>query len=637
MLSIDRPDVTIEKTLARLAQGVLISIAVAAILCIVGWLIRIPLLQCLHFSNIPIPFTNAISYFLLALAGLCSCAADQKVRRISVSVLSACLIANTLLSLAPFAPPFGPEVNHRFASMLGVSGTINEMSPLTAACVVLLGLVVLYRQYSITNSTNAVVESFPLLSMFISETALIGWGYGTRALYTWPLFKQHMLLSTATIMLTLSVCFVLLQIGRGYMSILAKRSQGGYVARRLLPVTILLPVLISLMGGLTHYTEQDFLTLVVLFVVTLPFFVLWVSTSIHQLHLTTRISEWQRLQLQHFIEQSNDAIITVTPSGKILSWNNGAESIYGWSSKEQVGKNIRSLWSPEFQERASQIIDSSKDVVQAQSVHTTDNGDAIDVALTVSPIRSVDQVLEGFSVTIRDVTEAKKAQSIQTALRIAAAEEGERVRLARDLHDEIGQRLASAGFYVQSALSSSPENSAIHSELNKLSLALSELGQEIRRVTLELRPSVLDSVGLHAAIERYIDEWSERTGIASDVQWKGPSRLPSLMETMIYRVLQEALTNAFKHSRASQITVLVDIRSDRFLGVIADDGVGFGVLERARADALGLSGMQERLNLIGGELNIKSRIGDGTTVIVNVPILATQVTDNDQAPIITCR
>jgi signal transduction histidine kinase len=142
--------------------------------------------------------------------------------------------------------------------------------------------------------------------------------------------------------------------------------------------------------------------------------------------------------------------------------------------------------------------------------------------------------------------------------------------------------------------------------------------QDVRALAVELRPSALDDFGLVAALERLAHTFTERSGIAAAVEARLEGRLRPEVETTLYRLVQEALTNVVKHAEASHVSILVTRREGGVSAVIEDDGRGFAV-DDARPDALGLVGMRERLALLGGTLAVESSAGVGTAIVAFLP------------------
>ena len=141
----------------------------------------------------------------------------------------------------------------------------------------------------------------------------------------------------------------------------------------------------------------------------------------------------------------------------------------------------------------------------------------------------------------------------------------------------------------------------------------------MRRLAVELRPSALDDFGLVPAVERLADTFREQSGLQVDLESRlGEERLTTEVETTVYRVIQEALTNIVKHADAGRVSILLQRKNSSVVAVVEDDGSGFDPAD-ARADALGLAGMRERLSLAGGRLLVESTPGSGTTVVAEVP------------------
>jgi two-component system, NarL family, sensor histidine kinase DevS len=202
--------------------------------------------------------------------------------------------------------------------------------------------------------------------------------------------------------------------------------------------------------------------------------------------------------------------------------------------------------------------------------------------------------------------------------RVVSAQELERQRLARELHDETGQALTSIllGLKGVEDAKSSTEASAAASELRQL--VVSTL-QDVRRLAVELRPKALDDFGLVSALERLAETFREQTGIQVDLEPRlGEDRLPPDVETTLYRITQEALTNVVKHAQAKRVSIVLTRRNRSISAVIEDDGRGFG-MDETGGNGLGLLGMRERIALLGGRLSIESSPGSGTTLSIEVP------------------
>jgi two-component system, NarL family, sensor histidine kinase DevS len=196
--------------------------------------------------------------------------------------------------------------------------------------------------------------------------------------------------------------------------------------------------------------------------------------------------------------------------------------------------------------------------------------------------------------------------------RVVAAQELERKRLARELHDETGQALTSILLGLKPLEERGADVAAVRE------LVVSTL-QDVRRLAVELRPSALDDFGLVAALERLVDTFGEQTGIAVDMEARlGDARLAGEVETALYRIVQEALTNVVKHAGATHVSVVLTRKGDTVAAVVEDDGQGFDS-DTTREEGLGLAGMRERVEIVGGRLRIESAPGSGTTLAAEVP------------------
>lgn len=205
--------------------------------------------------------------------------------------------------------------------------------------------------------------------------------------------------------------------------------------------------------------------------------------------------------------------------------------------------------------------------------------------------------------------------------RLLESQESERRRLAADLHDGLGQNLTTMLLRLK-VIEDSAQVPAVKENAAALRQIASDSLAEIRRLVRDTRPPMLDDLGLEAALDRQLEEVALATGIATRVLWSGvDSRLPEAIETVIYRVVQEAVTNAARHADARRIEVSIDCRRDAVVTTIEDDGGGFDVrmaLEPERRP-FGLLGMQERVAAAGGTVDVISQPGRGTTVRVNIP------------------
>jgi signal transduction histidine kinase len=202
--------------------------------------------------------------------------------------------------------------------------------------------------------------------------------------------------------------------------------------------------------------------------------------------------------------------------------------------------------------------------------------------------------------------------------RVVEAQELERARLARELHDETGQALTSILLGLKPLEQAAQSDEAREAVGSLRELVVATL-QDVRRLAVELRPTALDDFGLVPAVERLTETFREQSGLQVELEAQlGDERLPHTAETALYRMIQEAFTNVVKHSGASRVSILLQRRDRTARAVVEDNGSGFDPAA-VRQDALGLEGMRERLALVGGRLRIESSSGAGTTLVAEVP------------------
>ena len=202
--------------------------------------------------------------------------------------------------------------------------------------------------------------------------------------------------------------------------------------------------------------------------------------------------------------------------------------------------------------------------------------------------------------------------------RVVEAQELERRRLARELHDQTGQELTSVLLGLKAVEEAKTDQERAEA-LAAVREQVVETLHDVRRLAVELRPKALDDFGLVAALERLRDTFAEQTGMRVELEAHVGDRLPSDVETALYRIVQEALTNIVKHAQASAVSIVLARSGGTITAVIEDNGRGF--TPDGDADGLGLLGMGERLALLGGKLKVESSRGAGATIVAEVPLL----------------
>jgi PAS domain S-box-containing protein len=357
-------------------------------------------------------------------------------------------------------------------------------------------------------------------------------------------------------------------------------------------------------------------------------------TDITERRVAEQALSESELRLRLLIESATEfAIFTLTPDGLIDSWNSGAEKVFGWAEDEIIGKPGDILFTPE--DRAANI--SAREMETAigsgsaadERWHQRKDGSRFYVSGVMSLLKDIDGNPIGFTKIARDLTSSKKAEASRVEIgmlkRIVDAQEAERKRLARDLHDTLGQQFTALRLKLEAIKSNYGAEPAMMKAIDETQLIAKQIDDDIGFLNWELRPTALDNLGLRNALNTFVREWSKNHGIEAEFHSSRSRKRLLAPETEInlYRIAQEALHNVVKHAKAHKVSVLLEFRKDRAVLMVEDDGIGFNAGATGRAkkggSRLGLIGMRERAALLGGTLEIESARGKGTTIIARVP------------------
>lgn len=201
-------------------------------------------------------------------------------------------------------------------------------------------------------------------------------------------------------------------------------------------------------------------------------------------------------------------------------------------------------------------------------------------------------------------------------------QEAERLRIARELHDTLGQSLTLLQLGFDKLGQAAGDNPELQQRIAEMKSLTADVGRQANRLAWEIRPTALDDLGIQTAIQNLLDSWSEKSSIEFDLHMTlGSRRLPSPVETTLYRVLQEALTNVVRHASARHVSVILQLGDDLVTMIVEDDGCGFITAGRKQPSGrLGLLGIRERLSLVGGSLEIESAPGKGTALYARIPL-----------------
>ena len=345
---------------------------------------------------------------------------------------------------------------------------------------------------------------------------------------------------------------------------------------------------------------------------------------------TVKDMKLARQDYEELFTNASDAIWVHSLDGVITLVNKACEKLTGYPVSELPGKNVREFLTPETLYIAGQVKGKllRGEVMEQryeQRLIKKDGTEAI-MQLTTRLIVS-DGKPQAFHNMARDVTEERRLQhNLEFYLRqVLQAQEEERKRLARELHDSTSQRILLLTHGIDNVTNKAERYSPpeLKNELGRLYELSQQIYQNVKRYAQALRPSILDDLGLVSAIKWLAQETHNLSGIEIEVNADIIPSLSPETELVLFRIVQEALNNVYRHSGASEASVTLERQGDEIRVAISDDGRGFRfppqLSEYAGQGKLGLTGMAERAQLIGGHLEVRSQEGRGTTVMVRVP------------------
>lgn len=334
-----------------------------------------------------------------------------------------------------------------------------------------------------------------------------------------------------------------------------------------------------------------------------------------------RAARAQERHLASITDASADAILSLDTAGLIRSWNRGAESIFDYSAEEMIGQPLSRLLDPDLdreQEEARQVrhTDAQGVLRHYETTCLARDGQRAAVDITRTPLHDDTGSVIGTSVILRDITQRKAQEAVV---------EEERARIARDLHDGLGQNLYFLGLkldYIRKQIPRNPKEAV--SELRALKATVQTNIQDVRRTIFALRPVDLDGLGLVPAVRQYARDFGEQAGLEVMVNVHGDEdTLPGATEPVLFRLVQEGLNNVVKHADAKHAWVELSIGPHRRGQlVIRDDGNGFDATGQPLAgdSKMGLRQMRERVTLAGGRFRVESAPGEGTTLVAEIPL-----------------
>jgi len=330
-----------------------------------------------------------------------------------------------------------------------------------------------------------------------------------------------------------------------------------------------------------------------------------------------------------FLDLVNDAIFVRNAHDRISYWNSGAERLYGWRKGEALQRTPHELLRTEFPVPLAHL--ATLDHWEGELRQWKRDGTQISVASRWTTLRDKAGAFAGWLEICTDITARKQAEEAARQLsgRILSMQDDERRRIARELHDSLGQYLAALKINIEILRDAVPQEASALRIFSASETLLSQAISETRTISHLLHPPLLDEVGLVSAVNWYVDGFAQRSGIeAHTTLAPNYQRLAQEVEITLFRVLQEALTNVHRHSGSNRVDINLDVTPENAVLQVKDYGCGIAPERFSNGHhggmqvGVGLAGMRERVRQLGGDFHISSG-SEGTTIRVAVPISAT--------------
>jgi PAS domain S-box-containing protein len=343
-------------------------------------------------------------------------------------------------------------------------------------------------------------------------------------------------------------------------------------------------------------------------------------------------------RLTYHVENTPLAVIEFDKELNIKRWSGRAEEIFGWKASEALLKNVNDPDFPIIYEEDKKVVaEINKELMQGTvnrnlslNRNYTKSGEVIYCEWHNSVLRDEHGNLITILSLVHDVTERRNAEETlsrsyeeirQLSNHLQNIREEERSHIAREIHDELGQQLTVLKMDVLGlGKKLKGADVAIHEKIGEIIDLLDTTVQSVRKISSELRPSLLYNLGLEAAIEWQLREFEKRSGIKTAfIEPAEELKIPDPLKNGLYRIFQESLTNAGRHANATKIIVSLKENSGQLILSVEDNGQGFEKEKIGAKQTLGILGMKERCQMIGGNFEIRSALAKGTTVIASVP------------------
>ncbi len=629
----NRPTNGLAQQFRQASQVIALLVAALGIVVLCGWAFSLPALTRIQPAFQSMKANTALCFVLLG-AGSWLAHTHERFRRI-LGVLVVVIAAATLAEYALNVDLGIDQLIFRDSQTSSLSAYPGRMAIATAICFVLLGLAVTFWEI---RKLKLLLRAMVAACLALSIIEVCGYLYGVTSLYSIPSFSS-VAVHTAAGFFAASLTYFLACPDEGLVSIAARHSTSGLFVRTLLPANIGVLVLIgwlSVLGRRANLYDAPFgVALQVLgsigCLTALTFVIARSMNRLEREHSRDeekiRDSE-ERMRLAHQVTRMGAFDWNIRTG--VNSWSPELEVLYGLTPGS-FGKTLSAfedLVHPDDRARVRHLIElclKNGRVEDAEwrtvwpdgSVHWLAGRSQLFTDSLGEPLRLVG--------IVSDITERKRSEEVAADIsrKLIEAQEQERTRIARELHDDITQRLALLAVEMDrltQKLTPSPELRQLIVHAHE---RIHEIAKDLQSLSHRLHSSKLEYLGLAAAANSFCRELSEKNHVSINFSHAGiPRTIPNEVSLCLFRVMQEALQNAVKHSGVKEFTVDLHRASDAIELTVTDNGRGFEEQDAFTGEGIGLISMRERLQLVHGELSIRSHRKVGTTIHARVPLEA---------------
>ncbi len=361
----------------------------------------------------------------------------------------------------------------------------------------------------------------------------------------------------------------------------------------------------------------------------------------------TRALSSSAARMGGIIHASMEAIVSVDENQHIVIFNPAAETMFRCKAEDTIGSPLSRFIPERFRDTHHRHVErfgitgtSDRQMGKQRDLYgLRANGEEFPIEASISQITENGRKL--YTVMLRDITRRKQDEAAldesrlqlrELAASVQNAREEEKNHIARELHDDLGQSLTALKMDLSLLANKLPATDRFSADkIKSMRGLIDDTVTSVRRIASDLRPVMLDDLGLMPAIDWLTHDFSQRTGINVKLNIANHNiRLDKDAETALYRAIQEALTNVARHAKAMQITISMAHSNQGFTVKICDDGTGISVEDQRKRKSLGLLGMRERVQILGGQMNVSGAPGEGTAIEIILPVSVIQKTAENE-------